>query len=397
MMWQRALAAGAALTLAIGFTVASQGCGKSCDSSNCASGCCDADGKCQQPSNQTCGLQGRACVGCLGAATCAVALGECEQPGSTAGVGSGNGGDSGSNGSVSGSNGTTASNGGTGSSGSTSTTATGSSTAGTSGSNSGSSSGSSTGATCPSGPTCQYDNDCALGSQSCFNNCCVNTANNCLHGSAAYGPCAPGWDPDPSTDCCAEGGQTTGGGSTGGTIGGGSGGTTGGFSCVFDGGISGGLCNPDCPGGFHCESGSCVLNGGNGPIQVTLRFDTFTDLDLHVIEPGGCEVYYGNRSCFGSLDLDANAGCGQTTVWAENVIYPALDAGAPPSGTYTVRVDDWSNCTNAASIPYEVIVRHNGQVDTYCEGFGTPGGSTPAPADNGGAGSGTTITTFTYP
>ncbi|MBS2032782.1 MAG: hypothetical protein JST54_33220 [Deltaproteobacteria bacterium] len=388
MMWQRALATVAVIALAVGVSIASQGCGKSCNASNCASGCCDANGTCQPPSNQNCGLNGKTCVPCIGAATCAVAIGQCELPGSTAGITSGG---SGSDGSASGSNGTTASNGGSGSSGTSSTTA--STTAGTNGS-SGSSSGS-TGQSCSSGQSCSYDNDCG-GSQSCFNGCCVNTANSCLHGSAAYGPCAPGWDADPATDCCALGGQTTGGGTSGSN--GGSGGTTGGFSCVFDGGISGGVCNPDCPGGFHCVAGSCVLNGGNGPIQVTLRFDTFTDLDLHVIEPGGCEVFYGNRTCFGSLDLDANAGCSQTNVWAENVIYPPIDGGlAPPSGTYTVRVDDWSNCTNAAQIPYEVIVRHNGQTDTYCMGFGTPGSSTPAPADNGGAGSGTTITTFTYP
>lgn len=256
------------------------------------------------------------------------------------------------------------------------TIAGGSTSAGTASSSSG---GSSTGTSgsCASG-ACTYDNDCG-GSRTCLNGCCVATADTCNSGSCAYGPCAPGWTCDTTTDCCV-------------------GGTTGGGSCQFDGGIiTNGVCNPDCPQGFHCQSGTCVLNGGEGPIQVTLRYNNFDDLDLHVVEPGGCEVYYSNPQCVGSLDLDSNAGCGQSTVDAENIIYPPLDGGVPPpSGTYTVRVDMYQNCDGAAHIPFEVIVRHNGTTDTYCMGFDDPDGGA-YPGDNGQAGSGVFVTTFTYP
>jgi len=235
--------------------------------------------------------------------------------------------------------------------------------------------------------------DCG-GSKSCLNGCCLPVANVCSDGSAAYGPCGDGYHADPITTCCISdsappdaGPVDAGGGTTGGT-----GGTTGGYTCIFDGGIHGGSCLPECDHGFHCESGACVLNGGNGPLQVTLRWGQDLDLDLHVVEPGGCEIYYGHKTgCVGSLDLDSNAGCGLDHVDVENVIYPPADGGiAPPIGTYTVRVDDWSECSVNMSIPYQVIVRHNGVTDTYCQGFQL--GS----ADSSGQGGGVPVTTFYY-
>jgi hypothetical protein len=260
------------------------------------------------------------------------------------------------------------------------------------------------GPSCPHGVACTYDNDCG-GSLTCLNECCEDTNNLCRNGSAAYGPCAPGWTADigpgtGNTGCCvlADGGTGGGTGGTGGT----------GGSCDFDGGNVGGVCVPDCNRGFHCQNGVCQLNGGGGPIQVTLHWGQGVDLDLHVIEPSGCEVYYGdtNRpagtsSCgaVGSLDLDSNPGCSLDNVDIENVIYPAPDAGgaAPPPGTYTVRVDNYEDdpsggCTGGGrAIPYQVVIRHGGVTDTYCESFAANS------SDQGGAGAGHTIATFTYP
>jgi uncharacterized protein YfaP (DUF2135 family) len=127
-------------------------------------------------------------------------------------------------------------------------------------------------------------------------------------------------------------------------------------------------------------------------VQVTLRFAQPEDLDLHVIEPGGCEVFYGNRTCVGSLDLDSNPACNLDNVDTENVIYPPADAGTTaPHGLYTVRVDLYDNCDQATSIPYEVIVRVGTQVTTYCGDFN------PAIADYGSAGAGVTVATFPVP
>jgi len=67
---------------------------------------------------------------------------------------------------------------------------------------------------------------------------------------------------------------------------------------------------------------------GTGDVQVTLRWNTPVDLDLHVIDPLGEEIYF--RYTFspsgGTLDVDANAGCTNDTP-VENVFWPT--GGAP--------------------------------------------------------------------
>jgi len=148
-------------------------------------------------------------------------------------------------------------------------------------------------------------------------------------------------------------------------------------------------CAEECDHGFHCVQGECVLNGGGGDLQVTLRFSDPEDLDLHVVEPGGCEIYYGNPVCEGSLDLDSNAGCAVDNVDIENVVYEA--GNPPPSGTYRVRVDYYQNCTATKDVPFQVVVRKGGVVTGYCGVF------SPGADDMGQGGSGRDIVTFTYP
>ena len=159
-------------------------------------------------------------------------------------------------------------------------------------------------------------------------------------------------------------------------------------------------CTASCNEGFVCLAGQCVLNGGGGPVQVTVRWDTDTDVDLHLDEPlpngGHCEIYYGDTggagsSCgaVGELDLDSNAGCSIDGVDIENIIYPA--GVAAPRGTYVVRVDYYDRCSLTPPIPYEIEVRANGQTNAWCDVF------VPADSDNGSAGSGRVITTFVVP
>jgi hypothetical protein len=183
--------------------------------------------------------------------------------------------------------------------------------------------------------------------------------------------------------------------------GGGALGPDGGVHCINRGDAGAVACTSSCADGFHCEAGQCVLNGGSGPVQVTLRWDQPEDLDLHVVEPlpsgGSCEIWYddsnnpkGTSSCGarGSLDLDSNAGCSIDDVDIENVIYPQ---GSAPLGTYTVRVDYYANCFATSPVPFEVTVRANGVTNTYCGSF------LPSDADSGGSGAGVLVTTFHVP
>ncbi len=159
-------------------------------------------------------------------------------------------------------------------------------------------------------------------------------------------------------------------------------------------------CTDMCPHGFTCVGGFCVLNGGSGGLQYTLRFGQSVDLDLHVVEPvpdgGTCETYYGDReptACggFGSLDLDSNPNCRFDNVNIENVIFSRGGPGRPRSGTYIARVDLYASCMAATPISWELQVRTGATSKFYCGQFD------PAAQDNGQAGSGLTVSTITVP
>lgn len=125
---------------------------------------------------------------------------------------------------------------------------------------------------------------------------------------------------------------------------------------------------------------------GTGDVQVTVTWDTDADVDLHVVDPSGQEIYWAARQSQsgGELDLDSNAACLVDGVRNENITW---GVGAAPQGTYTVRVDYWSSC-DAAETNYTVLTNNGGDVRIY---RGTFSGS----GDTGGAGSGVQISTFT--
>ncbi len=130
---------------------------------------------------------------------------------------------------------------------------------------------------------------------------------------------------------------------------------------------------------------------GTGDVQINVSWDVDSDVDLHAVEPGGTEIYYGNKGPTtaggGVLDVDSNAACTLDHKRSENITWPS---GRAPRGTYTVRVDLWSACTQART-NYVVTVNVKGQQPQFFDGFFLA-----AQADSGSAGSGRTITTFTY-
>jgi hypothetical protein len=115
---------------------------------------------------------------------------------------------------------------------------------------------------------------------------------------------------------------------------------------------------------------------GTGDVQITLRWDSSADLDLHVTEPDGTKIWYqdkGPTSTGGRLDVDSNIGCDEE-VSVENVFWPT---GQMPLGHYTVEVNGFTveDCgsgryTVTALVEGEEVLNETGEVgedetDTY--------------------------------
>lgn len=222
----------------------------------------------------------------------------------------------------------------------------------------------------------------------------------------------------PGTVCDTQGSRTCvvndggfGGGGSGGGVVWGDGGTVG--RCLPGSTPTPMSCTTECPRGFVCQGGRCVLRGSSGPLQVTLRFRDAEDLDLYVVEPlpdgGTCEIFYQQPNVDGGppipfpiplpppvfcgakgwLDLDSNAGCRIDNVNVENVIYsPGV---TPWSGRYVVRVNYYQNCNASGTVPYEVEVRANGQTRYFCGSF------QPNQASGGALGAGRVVADFVIP
>jgi hypothetical protein len=97
--------------------------------------------------------------------------------------------------------------------------------------------------------------------------------------------------------------------------------------------------------------------GVSGALVVTLTWDTEADLDLHVVDPLGHEIFHGAPSSqntfepdagsdgVGILDVDSNAQCIIDGLCREDVTW----ASDPPSGHYLVRVDTASLCAEVSA------------------------------------------------
>ena len=129
-----------------------------------------------------------------------------------------------------------------------------------------------------------------------------------------------------------------------------------------------------------------IIEVGSGDVQVSVSWTGASDVDLHVVDPDGEEIFYGNTASAsgGTLDLDSNAGCAIDNVNNENITWATA-----PSGTYIVRLDYWSSCGVTQSDYVVTIQRQGQQPQTFTGSFTGTG-------DQGGEGSGTEITQFTF-
>jgi hypothetical protein len=118
------------------------------------------------------------------------------------------------------------------------------------------------------------------------------------------------------------------------------------------------------------------VSAGTGDVQVTLLWQGTADLDLHVIDPAGNEVSFGNKTSptGGTLDVDANAGCtstGGSDTRVENIFWPR---GGAPTGAYRAFVSNFDACGSTNfSLQLRILV-NNQVVYNQTQTVGAAGG-----------------------
>ncbi len=143
--------------------------------------------------------------------------------------------------------------------------------------------------------------------------------------------------------------------------------------------------------GTYARQSLRVIQVGSGDIQISASWTDSADVDLHVIDPSGEEIYFGHKlaASGGTLDLDANAACSpnesapRVFYSNENVVWPL---GSAPNGTYKVILDYWSDCNVAQTDWVVTIQRQGAQPQIFTGSFA--GASSGMPDD--------TVHVFTY-
>lgn len=136
-----------------------------------------------------------------------------------------------------------------------------------------------------------------------------------------------------------------------------------------------------------------------GALDIKLVFSNAKDIDLHLIMPSGAEIYYGNRGgnvelADGSvisygLDHDSNAACYIDNLNNENIYIPAE---LIENGTYTVKVNMYSNCDASIPTSWSIVARYKGELISNESGHNPASGVYP---EGAGRGDHTEVMTFT--
>lgn len=101
--------------------------------------------------------------------------------------------------------------------------------------------------------------------------------------------------------------------------------------------------------------------GGNvtGDVCCRLAWDYTDDLDFHMVEPKGHEIYFGNRRrtspAGGMLDVDANGADGQRSDPVENIFYEKM--GKMIEGEYHLYVNNYSRRSDGVGFQVEIDVQ----------------------------------------
>jgi uncharacterized protein YfaP (DUF2135 family) len=110
-------------------------------------------------------------------------------------------------------------------------------------------------------------------------------------------------------------------------------------------------------------------NAGVGDITVSLAWDSWDDVDLHMNTPAGGHIYYRNKNADGgTLDVDRNAGSERVLDPVENIYF-----AVPQNGHYKVWLNEFSDRTDGTT-HYIVRVKIGDQTQTFegtIDGTGT--------------------------
>ena len=103
-----------------------------------------------------------------------------------------------------------------------------------------------------------------------------------------------------------------------------------------------------------------------GKLQISLSFDQHNDLDLHVIEPSGFEIYWHDTLSpnGGKLDLDANSNCVYDSVNNENIYYTENI----PLGCFKVGVIKYMQCIPGVNTNFTVTALYEGELVSLLNG-----------------------------
>lgn len=119
-------------------------------------------------------------------------------------------------------------------------------------------------------------------------------------------------------------------------------------------------------GGFGGEIGRRLSRAGakTGSIQISLSWNDFNDLDLHVVPPSEERISFSHRrsKCGGTLDVDMNAGGQRSDKPVENVFWSRK---AAPAGTFKVYVHFFDQHDEYDETPFELHVLVDGVKTTY--------------------------------
>lgn len=98
-------------------------------------------------------------------------------------------------------------------------------------------------------------------------------------------------------------------------------------------------------------------NVTNAKLRISLAWFNFDDLDIHVREPNGTHIYFGNK--LGKLDVDMNAGSGRTREPVENVSFTQ-----PTNGRYIVSVQNYRK-RETTDVGFTIELEANGILSQY--------------------------------